>query len=115
MVPSDCTIFDNQKNCCLFKIQTSSTVVEEGLENAFKWVEKRPLKTARDGLGTPTPFPIEKAGKQFRVARLLKAFQHIFAPSVVQYIKKDCSCFTSTRASKHRATDEITSFTRATV
>ena len=113
MVPSDCTILDNQKNYCLFKIQTSSTVIEERLENVFKWVETRPLKTARYGLGTPTPPSIENVGKQFRVVRLLKAFRHVSVPSA--YIKKDFKCFISTRAPKHRATAEITSFTRATV
>ena len=47
-----CTIFTT-KNCCLFRIQTSFTFVEQHLQNEFKRTEKQPLKTARYGLGTP--------------------------------------------------------------
>ena len=55
IVPSDCIIFDNQKNCCLFKIQTTSTVVEERFENVFKRVEKTATENSKVRTWNPHP------------------------------------------------------------
>ena len=113
IVPSDCIIFDNQKNCCLFKIQTTSTVVEERFENVFKRVEKTATENSKVRTWNPHPSLNRKPRKTVSISTLAESILACLRTICFAIYQKRLQVFY--QGSKHRATDESTRFTRATV
>ena len=113
IVPSDCTIFDNQKNCCLFKVQTTSTVVEERFENVFKRVENTTTKNSKVRAWNPHPSLNRKRRKTVSIGTLAESIPACLSTIGFPIYQKRLQVFY--QGSKHRATDESTRVTCATV